>query len=136
MTKIIKAKTKMEHILSNSKCKFDSAECNSNQKWNNDIFWWKCKKYSVCKKDYSLNLSTCTREIGAYFESIVNDSVITCGKIINVTDTVLISSDYKKVSYEMSCYILYTFLLVTTLLLIIAIICYYYIKYRSKQKKD
>ena len=71
----------------------------------NDMCRCKCKKQSVCKKDSS----TCTCEINAYFKSIVNDSVITCSRIINVTDTVLINSGDKKINYKIICYILRTF---------------------------
>ena len=95
----------MEHILCDSKCKFDSSKCNSNQKWENDMCRCKCKKQSVCKKDSS----TCSFEINACFKSIVNNSVITCSRIINVTDTVLINSDDKKINYKIICYILRSF---------------------------
>ena len=44
---------------------------------------------------------------------------------ITVTSTVLRSSDSKKVSYKMNCYILHTVLLVTILLFIIALISFF-----------
>ena len=43
----------------------------------------------------------------------------------NVTSTVSINSDHKKVRNKMDCYILHTFLLATVLLFITAIICYH-----------
>ena len=52
----------------------------------------------------------------------------------NVTSTVSINSDDKKLRYKMDCYILQVFLSVIILLFIVAIICYHYTKYRSKQK--
>ena len=52
----------------------------------------------------------------------------------NITSTVSINSDDKKVRYKIDCYILHTTLLVIILLLIIAIICYHHTKHRSKQK--
>ena len=45
-----KAKTMIKHISCECKCKFNSAACNSNQKWNNDTCQCKCKKYCKCKK--------------------------------------------------------------------------------------
>ena len=53
ITRIYEAKTFLKHISCDCKCKFNSATCISNQKWNNDTCQWKCKKYCVCKKDYS-----------------------------------------------------------------------------------
>ena len=50
------------------------------------------------------------------------------GASTNVTSTVLINSDDKKVIYKMDCFILHTILLVIILLLIISIICYHYKK--------
>ena len=51
----------------------------------------------------------------------------------NVTSTVPINFDDKKVKYKMDCYILNMFSLVTMLLFIIANIYHYYTKHRSKQ---
>ena len=48
-----------EHISCDCKCKFNSATCNSNQKWNNETCQCECKNYRKCKKDYSWNPSTC-----------------------------------------------------------------------------
>ena len=79
-----------------------------------------------------------------YLKSVVNNLVIVCDEIINVTDstltnvtnvistnalsTVSINSDDKKVRYKMNCYILHRFLLVSILLFIIAIICNHFAK--------
>ena len=52
---------------------------------------------------------------------------------INVTSTVPINSDDKKVKYKMNRYILHTVILVIILLFIIAIIRYDYAKHRSKK---
>ena len=52
----------------------------------------------------------------------------------NVTSTVSINSDEKKVRYKINCYILHMLLLATILLFIIVIICYHYTKHSSKQK--
>ena len=45
------AKTLLKHLPCDCKCKFNSVTCNSNQKWNNDIFQCECKNYGICKKD-------------------------------------------------------------------------------------
>ena len=52
----------------------------------------------------------------------------------NVTSTVPINSNHKKVKYEMDCYVLQTFLLANIELFMIAIVCNHYAKHRSKQK--
>ena len=56
------AKTMKKHISCNHKCKFNSATCNSNQKWNNKMCQCECKNYHKCKEDYSWNPSTCICE--------------------------------------------------------------------------
>ena len=47
----------LKHTSCGCKSKFDSATCNSNQKWNNNNFQYDCKTYCTFKKDYSLNPS-------------------------------------------------------------------------------
>ena len=39
------AKTMVKQISSDFKCKINSRICNSNQKWNDYIRQWECKKY-------------------------------------------------------------------------------------------
>ena len=41
-----------------------------------------------CKKDYSWNPSTCICENSRYLKSTVEDSVIVCGEIINISSSV------------------------------------------------
>ena len=48
---IHKAKTLVKHILCESKCKYCSTTCNSNQKWNKKTC--ECKHYCKSKKDFS-----------------------------------------------------------------------------------
>ena len=43
MITIYEAKTLVKHISFDCKCKFNSATCNSNQKWNNDTCQCECK---------------------------------------------------------------------------------------------
>ena len=45
ITKIFEAKALVKHISCDCKCKFNRATCNSNQKWNKDIYQCECKKY-------------------------------------------------------------------------------------------
>ena len=52
-SKINETKILTKHISCDCKRKFDSATCNSNQKWNNETCRCKCKDYHKCKKDYS-----------------------------------------------------------------------------------
>ena len=75
ITRINEAKTVIKHILCDCKCKFDSANCNSSQTWNNDKCQCECKKYHTCKKDYSYNPSTYICENGKYLKSIPDTSV-------------------------------------------------------------
>ena len=75
---INESKTLTKHISCKCRCKFDGRKCNSNQKWNNDRCWCKCKKHHICEKDYIWNPTTCSCENDKYLESIVDDSVIRC----------------------------------------------------------
>ena len=43
ITGINESKKLAKHISCKCECKFDSIKCNSNQKWNNDKCWCKCK---------------------------------------------------------------------------------------------
>ena len=134
-----------KYVSCDCKCKFKSARCDSNQKWNNKT----CQcEYKNCKKDYSWNPSPYHCENGKYLKSIVDDSVIACDEIIfvmdiattnmantiatNATSVVSINCHNKKVRFKVDCYILHTVILEIILLLIITIICYHYAKYRSK----
>ena len=77
-----KNESKLTKSISNEcKCKFDERKCNSNQKWNNDKCWCKCKKH-ICEKEYILNLPTFSYKNGKYLASIMDDSVIMCDEII------------------------------------------------------
>ena len=78
----------MKYISSNCKCKFNSATCNSNQKWNNETYQCECKNYPKCKKYYNWNPSTCTCENSKYLKSSAYTSVITCDEIISAMDIV------------------------------------------------
>ena len=68
ITKKYEAKTLIKHISCDCKCKFNGTTCNSNQKWNNEICQYECKKYRTCTKDYSWNPSTCVCNISMYLK--------------------------------------------------------------------
>ena len=64
-------------------------KCNSNQKWNNDKCRCECKKHHIYEKNYIWNRASCHCESGKYLASIIDDnSVITCGEIIEKTKTI------------------------------------------------
>ena len=83
------AKTMTKHISCDCKWKFNSATCNSYQKWNNKTCQHECKNHRTCKKDYSWNPSTCIYENDKYLKSIADTSAIPCGEIISDMNIVL-----------------------------------------------
>ena len=85
---INESKTLKKHISCDFKCKFDSRKCNSNKKWNNDKRRCECEKHHICEKDHIWNPATCSYENGKYLSSILDDSVITCGEVIEKIKTV------------------------------------------------
>ena len=103
----------------------------------------KIRKNIVCEKDYIWNLVTCSCENCKYAGSIMDDSVITCGEIIETTITVPTTTVPTKSTstktVPVTCktenfYILFAFLLITiTVLIVVSIYCWF-IKYRAKQK--
>ena len=126
----------LKHIPCDCKCKVNSVTCNSNQKWNNDIFQDECKNYSMCKKDYNWNPSTCICENSKHRIRIVDDSVILCDEIPNasnsvstnvrntiltyVTSTMPIDSDDKTVRYNG---LLYSYYFISNCKVIVIISC-------------
>ena len=79
---INESKTSSKHISCEYKCKFYGRKCNSDQWWNNNKCWCKCKKCHVCEKNYIWNPATYSCENGKYLASITDDSAITCDEII------------------------------------------------------
>ena len=70
ITRRKKAKTLVNYISCDCKCKFDSTSCNSDQKRNNDKCQFVCKKYHTCN---SWNPNTCACENTRYLKTIVDD---------------------------------------------------------------
>ena len=89
------------------------------------------KKYHICEKDYIWNPAICSYENGKYLTSIINNSVITCAKIIDAEET---NSIPKNIICETkSFYILRVFLSITMALLVAFSIYFCLIKYKAKQ---
>ena len=80
ITGINDSKTLTKHLSCKCKCKFDGRKCNSDQLWNNDKCWYKCKKNHIHEKDYVWNSATCSCENGKYF---MDDSAIVCDEVID-----------------------------------------------------
>ena len=70
------------------KCKFDGRKYISDQKWHNNKFWCGRKKHHSREKDCTWNPATSSSENDKYSASIIDDSVITCDKIIEETKVV------------------------------------------------
>ena len=83
ITEISELKILTKHISCKCKCKFDGRKCNSDQKWNNDIYQYKCKTHHICEKVYIWNPATCSCENGKYLASTVDNSLTTCNEIID-----------------------------------------------------
>ena len=54
MARINESKILTKHVSCKCKCKIYGRKCNSNQKWNNDKSWYKCKKTSDMWKGFYL----------------------------------------------------------------------------------
>ena len=81
------------------KSNFNKWKCKSNQNWNNDKLRWECKnpkRHHAQKKDYNWNSVTCSFESGNYLASIIDDSVLTCDKIVKETITVPTNCNKKR----------------------------------------
>ena len=143
-------KAMTEHISYDSKRKFNSTTCNSNQEWNNKTCQCECINYHKCEKENSWNPRTCIFENSKYLKSIANTSATECdaniiaidyvstkkANIITIKETKTIATNVTSTA-SINCHskkevrdghILDTVLLTIILLLIIIIISYYYAK--------
>ena len=110
----------------------DRKKCNSNQIWNNDKCRCECKnpRKIVCDKGHIWDSATSSCENGRYARDIIDDSVITCNKILEPTKSIPTNFNEKKVICKTkNFYILLVFLLIPMTLLI-AVSIYFFIKYR------
>ena len=88
----------------------------------------------MCKKNYVWNPAACSFENGKYLASIIADSVIMSGEIIEETKSIPKNFNEKKIACKTKhLYTLIAFLLITIALLIAVSIYCYLIKYKSKQ---
>ena len=124
----------------NVKANLIAKQCNSDQWWNSNKSWCDCKKRHVCEQDYVWNPATCSCENGKYLANIMDDSAVTCDKIIEPydeeTENILTNfNDKKAICKKQNFYILLAFLLITIVLLIAVSIYCYLIKYQAKQNR-
>ena len=115
ITGINGSKTLAKHISCECKCKFDWRKCNLNQKSNNEKCLCDCKKHNICEQDYIWNPATCSCKNNKYLASIIDNSVITCGEIIEAeakssdeeTKTIPTNVNEKKVTFKIQNIIFY-----------------------------
>ena len=65
MSRVNKTRFVVQHELWKCKCGLNETLCNSNEKWDHDECWCKCKElddWSSCRDDYMWNPSTCNWE--------------------------------------------------------------------------
>ena len=67
------SKTLTKYMLCKCKCKFNERKCDSNQWWNNDKCWFKCKNHHVCEKDFIWIPATCNCGNGKHLPSVIDD---------------------------------------------------------------
>ena len=74
----------IKHVLCAYKFKFHGIKCNSNQKWNYNKYWCKCKnpRKHLSGRKYIWNPSTCTCTNGKYSESVIVNQVIGSTKTV------------------------------------------------------
>ena len=85
------------------------------------------KERHVFERDYTWSSTTCSYKNGKYLASIIDDSVIACDEIIEVTKGVPTSFNEKKMACKTkNVYILLAFLLITIASLI-AVSIYFYL---------
>ena len=138
ITGINESKTLTKHIWCEWECKFDGRKRNLDQWWNNDKCWCKCKKRHVYEKDYVWNPATCNCENGKYLASIMDDSAITCDKIIESyqEETTTISNNFnekKATCKTQNFYILLASSLTAVALLLAVSFHSYFIKYQQNK---
>ena len=124
---INESKTLIKQLSCKYKCRFDGRKCNSDQWWNDDKCQYECKKCHLCEKDYVWNPATCNCENEKDLASIMDDSAITCGEIMEsyVEET---NFNEKKATCKMLNFYI-AFLLITIALLVAVSTYCYLIKY-------
>ena len=87
ITKINETKTLIKHISCNYKFKFDNTTCNLNQKWNNETCQYEYNNIVNAQKNI-IEILANAFENGKNSKSIVDESVIVCYEIIDITTNV------------------------------------------------
>ena len=128
------SKALKKHRSCECRFKLDGIKCNSNQWWNNYKCWCECKKHDACKRYYTWNPATCTWENRKYLASIMDDSTITCDKVIESYEEEINLNEKKIICKTQNFYILLAFWLITVALLIVVSIYCYLIKYIEENK--
>ena len=127
ITGINESKGLTKHISCECKCKFDGRNWDSNPKGNNDkcrCVFKNLKECDVCKKDDIRNPAKCTCENGRSLKIVIDNSVVTCNKIIDVTKVVPTETITTKRT-STNFYILIIFVLITiALMTAVSISCY------------
>ena len=140
ITNKTEAKTMLKHISCDCECKFNSATCFSNQKWNNETCPCECKVIVHARKIIVGILAHVFLKIVSIEKILLMIQKLCVMNVMDIVSTemtntiatnVSTNSDGKKVRYKMDCYILHTVLLVITLSMIITIICYHYAKLKN-----
>ena len=91
----------------------------------------------TCDKVYIWNPATCSCKNGKYLATVIDDSVITCDKTIDVEETRTVRTNFNEknaIFKTKSCYIFLFFLLMAIALFIVVSIYCYLTKYKAKQK--
>ena len=97
ITGIIKSKIITKYISCKCKSEFDGRTYKSNQKWNHNKCWCKCKQISMWKRLY---LESCYMCLEKYLLSIPDNLVITSDKIIEETKTIPTNFNEKNIIRE------------------------------------
>ena len=95
------SKTLTKHISCECKCSFDGSKCDLDQRWNKNKCLCECKnpkEHNVCEKCYIWNPAPYSCKNGKYVGSITEDSLITCGEVMEKTNTVPKNFNGKKVT--------------------------------------
>ena len=118
--------------------KSESKTLTKDQQCNSDKCLYECKRHHLYEKDDIWNPAICSCKNGKYLESIMDDSAITCGEVIEKTKIVPTNFNEKicKNNNQQNTKFLYftcLFINYHTLLVTVSIYCYL-VKYRAKQK--
>ena len=110
---------KHQIISCECKSKFDRIKKNSNQWWNNDKRWYKCKNIKYVKMIlFGIVFGNCQN--GKYFASIMDDPMIICDEVFEscIEKLKTIPKNFNEKKLNAVFFVLLAFLLITIALLI------------------